>query len=107
MPDPVSTYAVDNTAVVNVVANSYCDRILVEENYNSSNPPTADLRQYVPAGSSTPARIVRGTPAIYTKVNPIGSISQNARIYAPGEIAGGIRTETGSITVRQIESIKI
>jgi len=106
VPDPVSTYAV-GTTVVEVVANSRCDCILVEENYNSTNAPTADLRQSIPAGSSTPVRIAKGTPAIYTKVTPIGSVSQEARTYAPGEIAGGIRTESGSITVRQIESVKV
>ena len=107
MPDPIRTYAVDNTANVEVIARSYCDRILVEENYNSANAPTVDLLQYMPAGSSTPVRVSRGTPAIFTKVNPIGNTSQEARMFSPGEVAGEIRTASGSITVRHIESVKV
>lgn len=97
MADPITTYAIDNAGPYNVVANSYCLRITVQENYNSANPPTADLKQYRPAGSATPMRIPKGTPAIFTK----------GGTYYPGEVAGAIQTEAGSITVQQIDSSQI
>ncbi len=96
MADPISTYALDTTKV-DVKANTYCRRIAVKENYDSDSPPTANLVQYEPTGSSTPAKIVKGAPAVFT--------SQST--YSPGEVVGGIKTSAGSITVQQIESWRI
>lgn len=103
-PDP---FAIDNLAVYPVRAASYCDRIVVQEDYDSSSPPTCDLRQYKlnsgalpsqpPAYGATPVKVAKGTPAIYTK--PGG--------YVPGEIAGGIATASGSCTVQQVEGKQI
>lgn len=96
MADPITTYALDTTKI-DVVANSYCKRIAVKEDYDSDSPPTANLLQYDPTGSSTPAKIVKGTPAIFTS---------NSNFY-PGQVVGGIKTSSGSITVQQIESAQV
>lgn len=108
MADPNSTFAIDNTQVYNVTANSVCRRIVVQENYDSANVPTADLLQYRPATSSTPTRVAKGTPAIYTKGGTgAGSTPISAGWYTPGEVAGGIKTSAGSITVQQVEGAEI
>ncbi|SRR5579885_84816 len=101
MANPITTYAVDSTAVVNIVANSWCKRILVQENYDSTSAPTADLLVYNPANSATPAKVAKGTPAIFTPA-PVGPNWQMGCFY-PGQIVGGIKTAAGSITVQQIE----
>lgn len=86
------TYAVDNVTEVPVTAETYCLRVVVQENYDSLTPPTSDLIQTVPAGT-TPVRVAKGTPAIYTK----------GTTYYPGERVGTIKARTGSITVQQVE----
>ena len=96
MADPITTYALDTTKV-DVVANSYCRRITVKEDYDSDSPPTANLLQYDPTGSSTPVKIVKGTPAVFTS---------NTHFH-PGLVVGAIKTSSGSITVQQIESSQI
>lgn len=102
MADPISTIALDNSQVWPIYANSYCMRVTIQENYDSTTPPTADLRQYETADKAnpqngTPANIAKGTPAIFTK----GSL------YSPGEKVGGMKTATGSITASQVESGQI
>ena len=94
-----TTFAIDNLGPYNVVANTYCSRIVVQENYDSANPPTADLKQYTPGGN--PIRIAKGTPAIFT---PAGATTG---FFTPGEVVGQIQTSSGSITVQQIESSQI
>lgn len=93
------TFAIDNLGPYNVVAQSYCRRIVVQENYDSANPPTADLKMYIPFGSAAPVavRVAKGTPAIF---NAEG-------VYSPGQTVGQIQTSAGSITVQQIESSQV
>lgn len=97
MPDPITTFAIDNGGPYNVVARSYCRRIEIRENYNSQNPPTADLQQFKPAGSSTPAAVSKGTSAIFTTLTT----------FYPGQVVGAVNTLAGSITVAQIEGGEI
>ncbi len=99
MADPITTYALDTTKI-DVVANGYCNRIAVKEDYDSDSPPTANLVQYDPTGSSTPAKIAKGTPAIFTPKTKGGE-------YSPGDVVGAIATSSGSITVQQIESSQV
>ncbi|KKN66901.1 hypothetical protein LCGC14_0466760 [marine sediment metagenome] len=106
MADRITTYALD-TNKIDVVANSPCRRVSVKEDYDSDTPPTANLLQYDPTGSSTPAKVVKGTPAVFTKSKPSSGVSQEANTYFPGEVVGGIATSSGSITVQQIESDQI
>lgn len=106
MADRITTYALDTTKI-DVVANSPCRRISVKEDYDSDSPPTANLEQYDPTDSSTPAKIVKGTPAVFTKSKPSSGLSQEANTYFVGEVVGGIATSSGSITVQQIESDQI
>ena len=100
-------YSIDNAGPYAVIARTYCLRILVQENFNSTNPPTADLQQFgvisgaqpggVPVASSVAGAIPKGTAAIFTK----GSM------YSPGEVAGFINTAAGSIQVAQFESSQV
>ena len=104
MADPISTFAIDNAGPnpngsYNVVANSYCRRITIQENYDSANPPSADLQQFIPATSSTPARVAKGTPAIFTPLSDL--------YFTPRQIVGAIKTSSGSITVQQVESEQV
>ena len=91
------TFAIDNGGPYAVIAPIDCDRIEVRENYNSANPPTADLQQFGQTPGSTAVAIPKGTSAIFTK----GSR------YAAGEVAGYINTASGSITVAQLSSSTI
>lgn len=102
MADPIKTFAI-NAAGPNpngsydVTVASWCKRVLVQENYDSSNPPTDDLLQYSDKGSTTPARIPKGTPAIFTTTG----------IYYPGQVIGCIKAAAGSVTVQQIEGAAV
>jgi len=88
-----STFAIDNTKTYEVRANTYCTEIKVQEEYDSDEPPTADLEQFVPFDGD-PIKIAKGVPAIFSK----GSS------YRPKELVGGIKTVAGSISVQQRES---
>lgn len=88
------TQAIDNSQTYNVVAQTFCTKIVVRENYDASNPPTANLIYTVPSGSNA-VRIPQGTDAVY---------EDNGRTYSPGEVVGGIRTDAGSITIQRIET---
>lgn len=101
LADPCTTYAIDSGGPYNVIANSFCNRIEVRENFNSVTPPTADLKQYRPAGSLTPVNIPLGTSAIFTPYT-----GQNDG-FKPGQVVGQIQTVSGSITVAQIESTQV
>jgi hypothetical protein len=93
-----TTYAVDNNAEVNVVCHvDGVSRIVVQENYDSATPPTADLIQRCAVPGSGQVKIPKGTPAIYT----------TATSFRKGEIAGTIETSSGSITVQQVESSQV
>jgi hypothetical protein len=98
MAGAYSTFAIDNLGPYSVVAKTYCKRILVQENYNSTNPPTADLQQFDAQGQG-PVAVVKGTPAIFNSVG-------DSRFY-PGQVAGKINTTGGSITVEQIEGEEV
>lgn len=97
MADPISTLAIDNTQEYAIVAPVECNRIEVRENFDSATAPTADLIQAIPKGSATPIKIPKGTSAIYTK----------RAYYSAGEVAGSIKTSSGSITVAVIASSQI
>ncbi|MFI5118609.1 MAG: hypothetical protein ACHP8B_18125 [Terriglobales bacterium] len=102
MPDRTTTYAIDNTQDYIVVTQTMCKRVTVQENYNSSTPPTADLLQKMPATAANAVNVAKGTPAIYTPDN-----LQGKGLFYPGAVTGTIRTASGSITVQQIESNQI
>jgi hypothetical protein len=108
--DATTTYAIDNNADYHVVVNTPCNRVVIQENYNSANPPTADLLQKMPFGAASAANIAKGTAAVYT---PSTLASAQARrsgggaMFAPGDNIGSIRTVSGSITVQQVESMQI
>lgn len=106
MADPNTTYAIDAAGPnpdgsYNVVANSNCSRITVQENYDSTNPPTADLLMYRPTGSSTPTKVILGTAAIFTP------FTGQRDGFLKGQVVGAIKTVSGSITVQQVESTQI
>jgi hypothetical protein len=100
-------FAIDNSQVYAVKARSYCARIVIQEDYDSISPPTCDLAQYKVVSGSQPGqsaaygangvKVSKGTVAIYTK--PGG--------YVPEEIAGGIKTASGSCTVQQVEGQEV
>jgi hypothetical protein len=91
------TKAIDNSGPYAIMPRSVSRRIEVRENYDSSTPPTADLRQY-DAGDSTGARgckVAKGTSAIFSSPVPFNPVD--------GVPAGYVNTASGSITVAIIE----
>lgn len=100
-----TTFAIDNLGPYNVVANTYCSRIVVQENFDSANPPTADLKQYIPAGGVA-VRIPKGTPAVFTFAATASTLYPYPT-FTPGQVVGQINTSAGSITVQQIESSQV
>src|ERR1700688_2847542 len=105
MADATTTYAIDNAGPnadgsYNVAAQTYCKRIVVQENYNSVTAPSADLLQKMPSTAANFVNITKGTPAIFTAVG-LGNG------FAPGQVVGSIKTVSGSITVQQIESQEV
>lgn len=95
MGQPVITKAIDNAGPYPITAPISCRRVLVQENYNSVNPPTADLQQFNPDGSG-PIAIPKGTPMIFAK-GP----------YIEGQLVGQANTAAGSVTVQIIGSMEI
>lgn len=93
-----NTFAVDNTQRYQVIAQTTCRRILVQENYNSATPPTADLLMSFPPGA-TQVAVPKGTPAVFTPPHGLW--------FSPGTVAGEIETAAGSITVQQIEGDQV
>lgn len=99
MADFSTTYAIDNSKEFDVLCHyDGMRRVVVQENTDSSNPPTADLLQRGALPSSTQVRVNKGTPAIFTA--PDGG-------FRAGEKVGTIQTASGSITVAQLESLRI
>jgi len=102
MADPIKTFAIDATGPnpngsYNVTAESWCKRVLVQEDYNSANPPTDDLLQYFDKTSTTPGKIPKGTPAVFTTIG----------MFYPGQVVGCIKTAGGTLTVQQIEGAAV
>lgn len=102
MADQVSILAIDNAGPnangsYDIKSPGYFMRITVQEDFDSSSAPTQDLRQYMPNTGTNPAKISKGTPAIFTK----GSV------YSPGEVVGGMKTAAGSLNVQVIASGQI
>jgi hypothetical protein len=94
MADFTTTYGIDNTKEVDVTCHfDGALRIVVQENCDSNNPPTANLLQRGIVGGSGQIRVAKGTPAIFSS-GP----------YRSGEKVGTIETDAGSITVAQIET---
>lgn len=88
-----STLAIDNTKEYNIIAHSQCTRVQVQENFNSANPPTADLLQRFPAGTQQIA-IAKGTPAVFTRSIP----------WSQGDLVGTMQTASGSVTLQILEA---
>lgn len=106
IPDP---FAVGASAIVPIVANSCCKRIVVGEVYSSTTPPTVDFLQYpvksgdmpgqTPVYGSGTKTIAKGLVAVFT--SPRGG-------YVPGQVVGGLKvTPSGSSTFQQEEQEKI
>lgn len=94
---PVNTFGIDSTKRYQIVAQTICERITVQENYDSANPPSADLLVAQPAGG-TQALVSKGVPFVFT---PQG------KWFYPTNIVGDIETVSGSITLQQVESQSI
>lgn len=97
------TFPIDNAGPnangsYDVVARSYCKRIKIQEDFDSASPPTADLRQYIPANSG-PVKVSKGTPAIYA--------APGESHYYPFQVVGQIKTASGSIIVQQTEGDEV
>jgi hypothetical protein len=97
MPDFSTTYAVDTNEVDVLARFDGAKRIVVQENYNSANPPTADLLQRCSVPGSGQVRVSKGTPAVFT----------TQTTFSKGQKAGTIATASGSITVQQVESSQV
>jgi hypothetical protein len=100
--DNKSTRTVSIAATAtNIIAHSFCRRILVGENFTSAAGPTTDLAQKAPAGASvTEIIVLKGTPAVFTAAGgPNGQ-------YTPGQIVGSVRVldVAGPVTCQQIEN---
>lgn len=97
----IYTKAIDNAGPYPIFVKEACRRVLVQENFNSANPPTADLNQFDEHDSAGAfgCRIAKGTPAVFA----------DGRTYSPQDPlpAGYINTASGSITVLVIEHEKI
>ena len=97
MSDFTTTYAVDNLSEVDVICHfDGAERIVVQEDYNSANPPTADLLQRGNVTGSAQIRVSKGTPAVFSS----GPFRAQQKV-------GTIQTASGSITVQQIESRRV
>jgi hypothetical protein len=90
---PINTYGIDNAQRYPVFARVDCRRITVQENYDSLNPPTADLLVAQPAGG-TQMRVAMGTSVVFTP-------SELGGCFLKGTKVGDIQTSAGSITVQQ------
>jgi len=101
-----NTFAIDNTQRYSVVAQTRCRRITVQENFNSTTPPTADLLMAQPAGA-TQVAVAKGTPAIFTPSTVSNCNSGLEPEFMPGQTVGDIETASGSITVQQTESRQV
>lgn len=93
-----NTFSIDNTQRYQVIAQTRCRRITVQENYNSASPPTCDLLMAAPA-NATQVAIAKGTPAIFTPVS--------GHVFEANTVVGDIETASGSCTVQQAESQQI
>jgi hypothetical protein len=93
---PINTYGIDNAQRYPVIARVDCRRITVQEDYNSANPPTADLLAAQPAGG-TQMKVAHGTSVTFTPADLGG-------YFKAGTKVGDIQTVAGSITVQQQDS---
>lgn len=93
---PINSFTVDNSKRYQIVPQTYCRRIEIQENYNSANPPTQDYLIAQPPGA-TQVNFAKGVPAIFT----------TGGSFVPGTPIADIQTTAGTITVRQIESHSI
>jgi len=96
VPGPsVYTFAIDGSGPYIVIAQTWCRRIEVRENYDLANLPQCDLQQFAPGTTSNPGLIPKGTAAVF---------SRGRGSFVPGQEVGRINTASGSCTVVQIES---
>lgn len=93
-----NTFSIDNTQRYQVIAQTRCQRITVQENYSSVSPPTCDLLMAAPANAAQ-VSVPKGTPAIFTPVS--------GAFFEVNTIIGDIETASGSCTVQQIESQQV
>jgi len=87
--------AIDNAGPYAIKPVTDCRRIEIRENFNSTNPPTADLNLFdqTDSAGARGARVPQGTSAILT----------SPRAFSPTVPAAYINTATGSITIAVIE----
>ena len=98
--DNVSTRTLSVAATAtNVVAHTFCRRIMIQENFTSAAGPTTDFAQKAPAGAPTEIIILKGTQALFTYGG-----GSNGGFY-PGQTVGSIRVldVAGPVTFQQRE----
>ena len=99
MADYSDTQAIDNTQEYPIFAPfDGITRVVVQENYNSTNPPTADLKQRCAGLGSTQVNIAKGTPAVFT--------TQKGG-YRAQEKVGTIQAAAGSVTVSRLFTTQV
>ena len=83
----------------NVVAHSFCRRIVVTENFASADGATTDTGQVEPLGADE-IIVPKGVPVIFTYAG--GSNGQ----YTPGQIVGSVRVldVEGPVNYQQVEN---
>lgn len=98
-----STFAVDNTGYVAIKCRgSFARRILIQEDYDSSTPPTQDYVVQQPAGAPD-IKVAKGTPFIFTYPLPLAGFVNDGGVT----VLGQVKTAAGAITMQQIESPEI
>lgn len=97
MANPLLTFNVDNTAYVNVVAQTVCNRIDILEDANLG---TSNLLVQQPANSGTPGTV--RAPIQFTFYPPAGKM-----FFSPGDVVGNVRVVPGggAMTLQQRESL--
>lgn len=85
-------------AGVDIIAHTFCRRVRVQENYDSTTGPTTDLSMQMPKGADS-VIVLKGTPAVFT-----GGDGPNGSFY-PGQVVGVVATaaEGGEVEGQQIE----
>lgn len=94
-----TTYGIDSTQRYKIVAATQCERVTVQENYDSATPPTADYKVAQPSGAPQ-VLVSKGVPFIFTPPN-------GAKFFFPQQVVGDIQTVSGSVTIQQIESQQV
>lgn len=80
-----------------IITNTRCRRVRVQENYTSAAGATTDLTMAEPEGADG-VIILKGTPAVFTAPGPNGS-------FEPGQVVGTVAVNDveGPVNCQQIE----